>query len=115
MNGSVQLFYLFIWRTVAHCHSLWNATEHSNRNIPLTVPPTRHTSYRNASAIQWRDNYIYQSGSTSSTKGLEFNYADPDEGFYMWKPDKRAGPEAAESSIMMTVRGEKMCKGTLIR
>ena len=37
-------------------------------------------------------------------RGLSFNYADPTEGFYMWKPDKREGPEAAESSIMMTVR-----------
>ena len=73
-------------------------------SLSLLKPLHRHEPWRNASAIQWRDNYIYQAGASSSAKGLTFNYADPTEGFYMWKPDKREGPEAAESSIMMTVR-----------
>lgn len=45
----------------------------------------KHTWYRNETAIMWPDSHFHMNGASTSSEGLSFNYADPEEGFYMYE------------------------------
>ena len=58
-----------------------------------------HNHVRKASAIAWNDNYPFHNGATTSATELQFDFSNPDEGYYIIDFGKEEG--RGDDSIMM--------------
>lgn len=59
----------------------------------------KHTEHRWAAAIHWEDAYKFHNGATTSAKNLQFDFSDPDEGYYMYEESPMNG--IGENSVTM--------------